>query len=183
MSAKNATALLVIDVQNDLTDGEMVAYHKDQMLANIAALLAQARGTGTPVVFVQHEEPDYPRMRAGAEGWQINPAVAPQPGERIIHKRACDAFCGTPLRQELDDLGVTHLVVTGMQTDYCVDTACRRALSLDYDVTLVADGHSTFDNGLLTAKQIIAHHNGTLANLPHPKHRIEVKPSREVRFD
>jgi nicotinamidase-related amidase len=52
----------------------------------------------------------------------------------------------------------------GLQTELCVDTTVRRACTLGYRITLVADGHSTLDNGVLTAAQIIAHHNATLAN-------------------
>ena len=49
-----------------------------------------------------------------------------------------------------------------MQTEYCVDTSCRAAADLGYKVVLVRDGHSTFDNGVLTAEKIVAHHNRTL---------------------
>jgi nicotinamidase-related amidase len=178
----NGTALLVIDVQKAIIDGEDPAHRRDETLAVISGLIEQARAAKTPVIYVQHEERQYAPMNRGADGWQIHPAVAPLPGERIIQKQACDAFYGTPLRSELDALGITHLVVVGLQTDMCIDTACRRALSLDYDVTLVADGHTTSDTPRLTAAQIIAHHNATLANVPHPKHEIVVKPSREIAF-
>ncbi|MEA2594249.1 MAG: hypothetical protein QOF01_718, partial [Thermomicrobiales bacterium] len=47
-------------------------------------------------------------------------------------------------------------------------TTCRRAISLDYDVTLVADGHTTWDNDRLTAAQVIAHTNAALSELAHP---------------
>jgi nicotinamidase-related amidase len=49
-----------------------------------------------------------------------------------------------------------------MQTEYCVDTTCRRAYSLGYDIVLVEDGHSTWDTEHLAASQVIAHHNATL---------------------
>ena len=48
-------------------------------------------------------------------------------------------------------------------TEYCIDTTCRRAVSLGYDVTLVADAHTTHDNDLLPAEKIIAHHNRSLS--------------------
>jgi hypothetical protein len=38
----------------------------------------------------------------------------------------------------------------------------RRAFSLGLDVTLVSDGHSTWNNAILTADQIIRHTNQTL---------------------
>jgi len=51
----------------------------------------------------------------------------------------------------------------GAQTEVCVDTTCRRAFSLGFEVTLVSDGHSTWENATLTADQIIRHTNDTLA--------------------
>lgn len=178
----DGTAFLVIDVQNAVIDGDPPAYRRDEVLVVIGELLKQARAAKTPIFFVQHEAMSYAPMKPGADGWQIHPAVAPELGERIIQKRACDSFYGTPLRSELDRLGITHLVIAGCETDACIDTACRRALSLDYDVTLVADGHTTNGGGPLTPAQTIAHHNAVLANLPHPIHEIVVKPAAEIVF-
>ena len=171
-------ALLVIDMQVGLVRG---GYQADDLVARLADLVAEARTAGTPVVFIQHEE-DWPTMRPGAPDWQFHPALAPADGELVIHKRACDAFYGTPLRQELAARGVRHLVITGMQTEYCVDATCRRAVSEGFDVTLVADGHTTEDAATLSAAQIIAHHNLTLGQLAHPDHPIAVRPHAEINL-
>ena len=77
--------------------------------------------------------------------------------------------------------GSAHLVVTGMQTEFCVDTTCRRAISLGLNVTLVSDAHTTID-AAFPAEQIIRHHNTVLPRLAHPSHHITVRPSREVTF-
>jgi hypothetical protein len=58
---------------------------------------------------------------------------------------------------------------------------CRRAISLGFDVTLVADGHTTWD-GPLPAPQIVSYHNAVLPGLAHPSRRVVVKPSREIAF-
>ena len=63
----------------------------------------------------------------------------------MIGKTASDSFYRTSLEDELRRLGTTQLIVTGMQTEFCVDTTCRRALSLGFDVTLVSDAHTTKD--------------------------------------
>ena len=68
-----------------------------------------------------------------------------------------------------------------MQTELCVDTTCRRAISLGFDVTLVSDGHTTID-GDLPAESIIGHHNAVLPRLAHPSHRVLVRPGSEVSF-
>ena len=68
-----------------------------------------------------------------------------------------------------------------MQTEYCVDTTCRRALSLGFGVTLVADGHTTCD-GILPAADVIRHHNALLAGLAHPERRVMVISGKDVEF-
>ena len=68
------------------------------------------------------------------------------------------------MQRELERQEISRIVLAGIQTDYCVDTTCRRAYSLGYDVILVQDGHSTWDTEQLKASQIIAHHNEVLGN-------------------
>ncbi|MFN8513428.1 MAG: cysteine hydrolase family protein [Thermomicrobiales bacterium] len=168
------TALLVIDMQ---LGNVGAAYQREAIEVRLAGLVADARGAGTPVVFIQHED-DW--LRPGVPEWAFVAALTPAEGELVIRKRACDAFYGTPLREELTARGVRHLVVTGVQTELCIDATCRRAASEGFDVTLVADGHTTEDSPTLPAAQIIAHHNRTLGNLAHPDHPIAVRPCAEI---
>jgi nicotinamidase-related amidase len=176
------TALLVIDVQTAMfTDGEP-PHRASDVLGVIASLQDRARASQTPVIFVRHQDRDYEGMQPGHPGFEIHEAVAPLPGEVVIDKQACDSFCETPLRALLDDLDVGRVVIAGMQTDYCIDTACRSALHRGYDVVLAADGHSTWDNGVITAEQIIAHHNKALSQLPRPGYSISVVPGAEIEF-
>jgi nicotinamidase-related amidase len=157
------TALVVIDVQAGLFAEPEPVFQGADLLLHINHLLAKARSAGVPVVYLQHwsKREDSPRQH-GTRAWQIHPAVAPQPGEVVIEKRTPDAFAETTLHQELQTHGIKKLIMTGIQTECCVDTTCRRACSLGYDVTLVKDGHSTWNTDLLTASQIIAHHNALL---------------------
>jgi Isochorismatase family len=64
----------------------------------------------------------------------------------------------------LSEAGVDRLVITGIQTEMCVDSTCRAAAALGYKVTLVSDAHTTFDSPVLPAEKIIAHHNRTLGD-------------------
>ena len=66
-------------------------------------------------------------------------------------------------KHQIDGFGVPTLIVTGMKTQYCIDTTCRAAADLGYTVVLVSDAHTCMDTPQLTAPQIIAHHNATLA--------------------
>ena len=59
--------------------------------------------------------------------------------------------------------GIERVIVAGLQTEFCIDTTCRAAMAPGLRVVLVSDGHTTFDTPDLSAAQIIAHHNRTLA--------------------
>lgn len=174
------TALLIIDVQQALCAGPEAAFDIDGVIERINSVSAQARGAGVPVVVIQHEE-EGDEMAFGAPGWQVADALATVPDDLRVRKTTPDSFHKTDLQPLLQERGVTHLVVCGLQTDFCVDTTVRRALALGYDVTLVADGHSTMDNGVLTAAQITAHHNRTLSRMMSFGKRVAVKPASDVR--
>ena len=174
-------ALLVVDVQRAVVDWEDPAGEGEKVLANINRLLSKARAAGAPVVYVQHDGEEGGRLATGSAGWEIHPAVAPAEGEPVVRKRASDSFYETTLRDDLEARGVTHLVVVGCRTQYCVDTTCRSATVHGFDVTLARDAHATADD-VLTAAQIVAHHNSTLDDFGNDRHVVTVKPSAEIDF-
>ncbi|MFX0125978.1 MAG: isochorismatase family protein, partial [Candidatus Hodarchaeota archaeon] len=104
-----------------------------------------------------------------------HPIIAPHKSDLVIQKSSPDAFYGTSLKKELDSRGIKKIIIVGLQSEYCIDTTCRRAVSLDYDVILVEDAHSTWDSDLLTAKQIINHHNSVLGGW-----FVSLKKTREL---
>ena len=63
-----------------------------------------------------------------------------------------------------------------------MDTACRTALSREFDVTLVANGQSTGVSDM-TAAAVVAHYNAVLANMVHPSAKIQVLPAAEITCD
>jgi len=127
---------------------------------------------------VQHDGGEgSPVAPAKEDGWPIHPAVAPQERETVVRKKFCDAFQETPLDAHLKGLGVTQLILAGMQTEHCVDTTCRRAFSLGYQITLVEDGHTTYDTEALRAQDIIAHHNQIIR-----ESFGSVEPAAKIRF-
>ena len=159
----NKTAVLVIDVQVGQLEGKRPVKLGPETIANIRVVADKARKGGVPVIYVQ----DADMGGVGSEQWHIHPDVAPQPGDLVIGKLQTDAFCETTLQEELDRLGVEHLVITGMRTEFCVDSTFRQAESRGYELTLVADGHTTSDNQVLTAEQTIAYNNHVLGAFAH----------------
>ncbi len=178
------TALLIIDVQESMfgPDQQPPAFQADETVANIAALIAKARSAGARVIYIQHHDQVDPALQPGQPGFAIRAAIAPQPDETVIVKRICDTFTGTNLEQVLREAGIERLVTCGIQSDFCVDAATRGAMNRGFEVTLAADAHTTWDNGILTAEQIVAHVNATLPNMSGPGARTQVKPVAEIAF-
>jgi len=177
-----STALLVIDVQQALCSGPYQAFDARALVRRINEVIQRARLAKLLVVMVQHEEPDGP-FQYGAEGWQLDPELQAQADDLSIRKTTPDSFHNTRLLAELQARGITHLVICGMQTEFCVDTTTRRALALGFPVTLVSDGHSTLDNAVLSAAQIIAHHNETLSKMESFGTRARLLPAAQVNFE
>jgi nicotinamidase-related amidase len=157
------TALLIIDVQVGMFIDDFPVHQGTQLLENIKQLISKARATNTPIFFIQHNEPAGRQLEYGSKDWEIHPEISPTEIDIIIHKTTPDSFYNTPLEEELKKQSIKQLVLTGIQTDLCVDTTTRRAFSNNYELTLVSDAHSTFDSDELNAQQIINHHNQVLS--------------------
>jgi nicotinamidase-related amidase len=170
------SALVIIDVQIGLVR-LMPLELQNRVLANVTVLLGKARSSGVPVLFVQHDGPRGHPLEAETSPWAIHPSILPLSQEAVIRKKASDSFFETGLAEELQGNGIGHLIIAGAMTEYCVDTTCRRAVTLGYDVTLVADGHLTRDTPVLTSSQIIAHHNTLLNGFAAGIRSIKVTPT------
>lgn len=169
------TALVIIDVQMGMFDEDEPVHNGEQLLQTLSGLIDKAREAKVPVVYIQHNDSQFVK---GSPDWPIHPSIAPLAGEVVVQKRTPDSFHETSLRDELNKMGIKKLVIGGIQTEYCVDTTCRRAFSLGYDVSLVENGHSTWDNKHITAEQVIAHHNNTLDGWA-----VRLKSAEDIRFD
>ena len=77
---------------------------------------------------------------------------------------------------------IDGLVVGGCMTQFCIDTTCRRAVSLGFDVSLVSDGHMTTDTSRLHFPDVIAHHNENLNGLNAGRNRIDVVSADKIDF-
>lgn len=173
------TALLVIDVQQGLCEGEGRAHASDEVIARINQVAARARSAGAPVVFIQHESVDG-YLEHGTREWQLADGLMAQADDLRVRKTTPDAFLKTRLQALLEEQGVNALIVCGMHTEFCIDTTTRRALALGYPVTLVADAHTSAGNEVLSAPQVIAHHNATLTNISSFGPRVRAVASADI---
>jgi nicotinamidase-related amidase len=168
------TALLILDVQNGLIDGN---YQRDAVIANIGRLVDQARREQVPVIWFQHNDPE--NLTRGSQDWQFVPELAPGDAEPVLDKSYADAFEDTALETVLAGLGIGRLVVAGAQTDECIRSTLHGAIVRGYDATLVSDAHTTEDQtewGAPPPGKVIAH-----TNLYWTYHRAPGRTARDRR--
>ena len=179
LEGRPATALLVIDVQNDVIGG---AHRRDEVVATIRGLVDRARDRQVPVVWVQHSDDNLPY---GSDGWQYVPELQRDEAEALVPKNYADAFEATELEAVLADAQVGRIVVTGSQTDECIRATIHGGLVRGYDVTLVGDAHTTEDLsewGAPTPDLVIAHTNLYWSNHRAPGRTAEVVEAAAVDF-
>lgn len=170
------SALLVIDTQVNMFEDGTAVHNAPVLLKTIDRVICRARTMRIPIIYVQHNgqpgDPDEP----DSSGWFIHEQISPQEGDIVIQKHTPDAFHDTPLKSILKDNEINKLVIMGVQTENCISTTCHHARIAGFSITLIRDGHSTFDSDLLNADQIISHYNDILGDF------ADVIPADQVQF-
>ena len=153
-------ALLLIDIQNIyFTPGPMLLRKPKDAAANAAKLLERFRSEKKPVIHIKHNF----KLLSG-----IHNLVKPIEGERVIQKEYPSSFLGTELREYLQELEITDIVVAGMMSHMCVDTTVRACQDYGYNVTLIDDACTTMalkhDGKKIDAETVHAVYMASLAD-------------------
>lgn len=159
-------ALVIVDMQRSLLEDE--TWRPDHVLERVCSLATAARAAGAPIFYVTDS-----RVEPHAE---LHARLRPHATDKRITKSNCDSFLGTTLQADLEAGSIERLMICRLQTDFCIDTTCRRAASLGCQVTLVEDAHSTFDRDDISAAKVILHHNRIPAAFPAGDGHVSVVP-------
>lgn len=134
------TALLIVDVQKAMDHPKWGERSTPGAEENMARLLTYWRQNSWPVFHVQDCSPDpNSPYHPGQPLHDFKDEVNPVEGETIIQKTTGNSFIGTELEKMLHEAGVTSVVIVGVHTQHCVDSAMRTADNLGFNVTLVSD--------------------------------------------
>lgn len=86
-------------------------------------------------------------LTRGEPNWDIIDELYPVPGEIVIDKAGKGAFTTSNIHLVLKNLGVTHLVISGITTDVCVHTITREANDFGYWCIVLKDAVGATDKG------------------------------------
>jgi nicotinamidase-related amidase len=158
---KGAAAVLVIDLQTGMFDGVFgpPIHGADALVTRVRAVLDWARRGGRPVAFIRHDGGKGDPLAPGEPGWAVWSALGQADDEPTFAKSVGDAFSQPALADWVAAQGAEAVILLGAQSDQCVAATTKGALARGLKVTVVADGHSTWDYGGETADQIIARQN------------------------
>ena len=122
--AKTMDVLLVVDMQEGLLQGKP-KHDLSGVIERINRLAGRVRERGGCVLFVQHDGPSGDDFAPFTQGWAILGSLERAPGDRIVRKTKNDAFFGTSLQSDLEEIGAGRILVAGWATDMCVDATVR----------------------------------------------------------
>jgi nicotinamidase-related amidase len=161
------TALLVIDLQKGEYNPDKIAAEpqhaylferiREVVIPNGQKLLAACRAAGVEVIYTVVESLtldgrdrslDYKVsgifFPKGAWGAEVLDELKPLPNDIIIPKTSSSLFNSTNFEYVLRNLGVEYVMVMGIVTDQCVETAVRDGCDRGFMMTLVDDACATF---------------------------------------
>ena len=97
------------------------------------------RDRGEPSLRIGDPGPMGRVLIAREPGAEIIPDLAPLPDETVIDKPGKGAFYATGFSDTLAVLEATHLLMTGVTTEVCVQTTMREAKDRGFECLLVED--------------------------------------------
>jgi nicotinamidase-related amidase len=119
--------------------GGVVVHTREAHRPDLSDCPPAKRNRGRPSLRIGDQGPMGRILVAGEPGSQIIPELAPLAGEIVIDKPGKGAFYATPLHDQLQQGGITHLVFMGVTTEVCVQTSIREANDRGYDALLLED--------------------------------------------
>lgn len=179
----NKKALLVIDMQKGSFTPKAPRFDTDGVVRRINELASIFRQLNFPVIYIQHDGTGTGEFEKNSTEWENLDELSVESNDILIDKYANDVFYKSDLQSKLCELSVDELFITGCATDFCVESSIQSALTKEYNITVVSDGHTTGERPHLEAEKIIEHYNWVWQNMILTKGNIEVKNFVRIKND
>jgi nicotinamidase-related amidase len=149
------TALVQIDLQNFNTKRELAPHPAERVVGNCVLLAGEMRDRGGMVIFVRvlldeilALPADNPMRKPGTpapppEAVHMAEEAQVQANDIVVTKRQWGAFYGTELEQLLRRRGIKTIIMSGIATNYGVESTARAAFDRGFELIFAEDAMST----------------------------------------
>ena len=154
--------LLVIDTQKLITNDRL--YNFNDFVNNVKALINCARKNNVEVIYVRHDDGPNCELTKGEEGFEIYDEFKPMNSEKIFDKEVNSAFKGTGLLEYLNSKNENNIIITGLQSDYCIDATIKCGFEHGFNIIVPAYANTTVDNEFISEEQSYKYYNEFMWN-------------------
>lgn len=152
------TDLIVIDMQKGIL--EKPVYRSEEVTKRVNRLIDFFHKEKHQVYFFRHNNDSF--LLKNSEGWELSSGLLISKEDKIFDKSHSSIFKDKTVETEFEKNGIDTLVICGLVTNGCIQTACKDALIKGFRVILIGDAHSTY---VTNPEEIIGEWNNTLAGL------------------
>jgi nicotinamidase-related amidase len=124
--------------------GGVVVHTREAHLPDLSDCPPSKLERGHPSQKIGDQGPMGRLLVRGEWGSDIIDELTPLPGELLIDKPGKGAFYNTDLHTLLQSRSITHLVITGVTTEVCVQTTMREANDRGYECVLIEDATQSY---------------------------------------
>ncbi len=149
--------LLVVDTQELIITNNLFMF--ETLVYNVKLLIKSARDNNVEVIYVVHDDGAESDLTQGKDGFEIYKEFKPLDFEKIFVKTVNSAFKNTGLLDYLKDKNENDIVVTGLQTDLCIDATVKCGFEHGFNVIIPQYANSTVDNRFMTGEQSYKYYN------------------------
>jgi nicotinamidase-related amidase len=154
---KGKTALVVIDLQKGIVGRTTAPYSSSKVVTNSSKIAEICRKHAMQVFLVhvtfspdgkdrlkpktdESQTPSSPK----SDWADFVPEIGPKTSDYVITKRNWGAFYGTDLELQLRRRGIDTIILTGISTNYGVESTARFAYEYGFNIIFIEDATSSF---------------------------------------
>lgn len=169
--------LLVIDTQKQIMNASL--YRFDDFRDHMKRLIKTARESGVEIIYVRHDDGEGTDLTKGMAGYEIYDDFAPVEGEAVFEKCVNSPFKESGLLEYLISRHEETVVITGLQSDYCIDASVKCAFEHGFEVIVPIEANTTVSNPFMSGEESWQYYNEFIwpkryANCCHVDEAIEI---------
>ena len=140
MHTANKKALVVIDIQNDITK------HYRDIIEKLNAAIDWAVGNGMDIIYIQHNNlsAGTRTFTPGTKGAELVPELKIV-SDKIFVKSKSNALTSEAFSDYIRANGISEFFITGADATACVKSTCFNMVKAGYTVHVISDCVTSYD--------------------------------------